>query len=55
MESTEREAEGTDVEIVWWLVRMGREDRDLYRRLRALGWRLAVDNYDSSAKPKKLS
>jgi hypothetical protein len=44
-----------DVDLVWWLVRLGQEDRETYRKLRDLAWQLVVANVDSSALPNKLS
>jgi hypothetical protein len=44
-----------ELELVWWLVTLGREDRETYRKLRDLAWRLVEGNVDSSVKPNKLS
>lgn len=44
-----------DVDLVWWLVKLGRDDRETYRKLREIAWRLASENADYSATPNKLS
>lgn len=44
-----------DVDLVWWLVKLGREDRALYRKLREIAWGLVEANADSSVLPNKLS
>ncbi|MDQ3295097.1 MAG: hypothetical protein M3619_00745 [Myxococcota bacterium] len=47
--------EAVDVDLLWWLVKLGIDDRELYRRLRSLSWELAISNPDRSENPKKLS
>jgi hypothetical protein len=49
------ETERDHIDIVWWLVQLGETDRETYRRIRDLAWKLAAENYDSSAFPNKLS
>lgn len=49
------EGDAVDVELVWWLVKLGRDDRETYRKLREIAWRLASENVDYSVMPNKLS
>jgi hypothetical protein len=51
--------EAVDLELVWWLVQLGLEDRETYRRVRALAWELVQQNHtadsESSDTPNKRS
>lgn len=38
------ERESQDVELLWWLVELGRLDRDAYRDIRELMWAFFVEN-----------
>jgi len=53
--ATETEGGAVEVDLVWWLVKLGRDDRETYRKLREIAWRLASENVDSSVLPNKLS
>jgi len=44
-----------DPALVWWLIKLSREDRAMYRRVRAIAWDLAVENSSRSAIPNNLS
>jgi hypothetical protein len=50
-----RETDPDHLDIVWWLVELGRTDRAMYRRVREIAWMLAVENHDSSALPNEAS
>jgi hypothetical protein len=34
----------SDMDLLWWLVQLGREDREHYRLIRAAMWALFVEN-----------
>lgn len=40
-----------DIELEWWLVQMGIEDRAFYRELRELAWEFVVGNHQRSTRP----
>jgi hypothetical protein len=39
-----------DMELLWWLVKLGADDRATYRVIRELMWKMFVDDYASSVK-----
>ncbi len=45
----------SDPALVWWLVQLAQSDREMYRRVRAIAWDLAVENSSRSAIPNNLS
>lgn len=47
-----------DPALVWWLIDLANRDRELYRRVRAIAWDLAVERAQKSprsANPNNLS
>lgn len=53
-ENDKRDVDG-DPALVWWLVKLAKDDRDMYRRVRAIAWDLAVENSSRSEIPNNLS
>lgn len=52
----EQTAAEDDIELINWLVMLGITDRETFRKVREIGWRLVVESHDeSSAIPNKLS
>jgi len=49
------EVDQVDGDLVWWLVKMGRQDRATYRKLRALAWDLVLANKEHSENPNERS
>jgi hypothetical protein len=45
-----------DRDLVNWLVMLAQTDRETFRKVREIGWRLVVESHDdSSVLPNKLS
>jgi hypothetical protein len=55
MTATGNNKRETDVELLWWLVAMGLEDREQYRELRAVAWALRVERSSCSNIPSETS
>lgn len=51
MTSRAQATHADDLDLLCWLVQLGRVDREKYREIRALMWALYVENSGRSDKP----
>jgi hypothetical protein len=55
MTATAGDVRDEDLDLVWWLIAMGRDDREQYREIRDALWALRVERSRCSNIPSKNS